>query len=411
MKVLSVFGGTIRTGGDTKSALAHIKYLKRLGHDITIMAPLEGSIRNMIDCFSSLGVDVCDGRAGAKRRRFPDSVGADDILQVCHRKAIDLIHAQDFNSLSASLLVAARLKRPLVFTKAGGPVNNAFPPKRINSVFYSKELYDGMVDRFGLTEDRIFVIPERIDTEVYKPQQPSGEFISKYALPSSGQKIVMAIRLVKGKKPWLDNILKFAEQAVSMPAPPHVVIAGEGPLLDYLKSEAEKINVNIGKKIVHFIGPVFAIEEIVQLYNYADIVAGNGRGIMEAMACSKPVVNLGENGEAVLLGPENIQSIAEYNFSGRHFRFTKEHNMKLPILLDQLIKNPDRYRSAGLFSSDYVMKKLDAKIGARKIAEVYSKAMLSRYNLYDYYRWHLRIRTVKIISSIRRRLGVNSANF
>ena len=320
MNILSVFGWGIRIGGHFKSALAHMHCLKKMGHHLYVLMPGEESAQDVVQEFTNCGVEIHLFHNCPRRGRFPSYRGAEDIVKMCKDKNIDLIHAHDFISFPASYTAALRMRKGIVFTKPGGPANNLFPPRTVDVILYSEELREGMVTQYNLDPNNIFFIRARIDTDNYKPDQVSTEFIQKYKLPQAGRKIVMATRLEDNKKPWIDMLLGFAHHAAQKNEPPHIVIAGEGPLLDHIEADAcsgEK-KKNIGR-IVHFIGPVFTINELNQLYNYADVVVGNGRGILEAMACGLPVIitavaglpeALGNSEGALLIEPKNAAQLA-----------------------------------------------------------------------------------------------------
>ena len=59
------------------------------------------------------------------------------------------------------------------------------------------------------------------------------------------------------------------------------------------------------------IGPVYGTADLVQLYNHADVMVGSGRGILEAMACGKAAIVLGESGEGEILDASTRVSEAE----------------------------------------------------------------------------------------------------
>ena len=261
-----------------------------------------------------------------------------------------------------------------------------------------------MTKRHGLGRDNITVIRTRLDTDVYKPTDVEPAFVEKYSLPKKGRTIVMAIRVEKSKKPWLDNLLKFAEGVGDEIDDINVVVAGDGELLDHYVRRADEINTRRGSSIVRFIGPIFEVPEMIRLYNFADIIVGNGRGIMEAMACRKPVVVLGENGEGAAVGPENIDDVAKFNFSGRHFRHHKGACDSVS-LLKELITD-DKWQAKGAqFCFDYIRKYMDAEIGSKEIRAVCQRAVNRKHSSMEYLRWYVRIVKAVLGGWMSRRLG------
>lgn len=406
MKILSVFGGIIRTGGDNKSALACMKYLVKMGHEIHVMAPLEGSLKEMVQEFVDIGVELHDCRVGLKRGRFPDCEGATEIIKLCRDRNIEVIHALNFSSLAASYKASIKVQNSIVFTQAGGPLKNTIPPQNVDTIFFSQELLDGMSEKLRHSCDNVEVIPGRIDMDVYKPTEVNMDFIRQHALPETGHKIVMAIRLDEPKRPWLNSVLTYAEQLVGTDSDVHIIIAGQGSLFSCLKDKALQIEKANGRPIVHLIGPLFTFRDLNQLYNYADIVVGNGRGILEPMACGKAVVNLGENGEGALVSSENIENIAYYNYSGRHFRYQKNSDNDLASFLNSLITDTSKMAEAGRFSLEYIKNYMSSQTGAARIAEVYKKALQRKHKWFDYLMWYMKVIKFVLADGLQRRKSI-----
>ena len=405
MNILSVFGWSIRIGGHFKSALAHMKCLEKMGHHLHVLMPGGESAADVVQEFINCGVAMHLFHKGPRRGRFPSYRGAGDIVRICKDSKIDLIHAHDFISFPASYTAALRMRKGIIFTKPGGPANNLFPPRTVDAILYSEELLEGMVTQYNLDPNNIFLIRARIDTDSYKPEQVTAAFVQKYKLPQAGRKIVMATRLEDNKKPWIDMMLNFAERLAEKDEPAHIIIAGEGKLLEELEANSCSMDTkNLIGRIVHIIGPLYTIRELNQLYNYADVVVGNGRGILEAMACGKPVVILGEYDEGELVGAENIQDIAYFNFSGRHFRPQARGKSGLTPLLYKLMTDQQLLAEAGSFSLDYIKKYMAAEIGANAVLAVYQRALLKKHSYRDYLQWYLRLIWTFFLASSKRRL-------
>ena len=156
--------------------------------------------------------------------------------------------------------------------------------------------------------------------------------------------------------------------------------------------------------MLRFIGPIFKPEEMARFYNYSDLVIGSGRGILEAMACGKPVVILGENYEAEVVGPDNIEEIAYYNFSGRHFRQRKKSCETLSDLLKRLVKDTDQMQRLGEHSIDYIRSKIDAQLGTEQLVEVYSKAIERKSVLADLFVWYIDTMYHSLLETTKRRI-------
>lgn len=404
MTILSVFGFPIGIGGHFKSALSHMKYLSGKGHQVYILAPSGDNSNSLLKEFENTVEKVCFFKNNLQYKRFPNIHGYDDIVHICKEENIDVICAEDFKGVAASYIAAIKAHKGLVCVKAGGPVNNAITPRNAFAIYYSQELCNGMIARHGLDSQNISLIRARIDTDIFKPEEIKSDFLGRYNLPEKGYKISMAIRLHESKKQWLDNLFAFAEKTDSCDLPVSIVIAGDGQLRQELELRAQKNNCrNCGIKI-YMIGPVFEMSELNQLYNYSDVVVGNGRGILEAMACGKTVINLGEKGEAAMVTAENIQDIAKYNFSGRHFRHSVDDSHDLASLLQALLQNDEQLKKNGQFSYEYIKKYMAAEIGARERIEVYKSAIANQGSWFGFINWYAQIIKTVVVTGVKRRL-------
>jgi len=176
-------------------------------------------------------------------------------------------------------------------------------------------------------------------------------------------------------------------------------------MLPDLQEEARQVNSkSINGPVLNFIGPVFSPKDMSQLYNYSDIVVGSGRGILEAMACGKPVVILGENNEVEVVDSKNIDDIAYYNFSGRHFRQREKRIEPLSELLGRLVKDTDHMRQLGEYSLEYIRTEMDARLCVKQLVNVYEKAIERKSVLTDFFIWYIDIMGHTIAETIRKRI-------
>lgn len=386
MKILFAFGFPPRIGGHFKSGLAMVKYLISKGHHVIVMAP-DGN-RMVIDSYKKVGAEFF--RFPEVSYYFPhiNVLGALRVINICRKNHVDIIHAQDFKSIPPGYLAAVFLKKGFVYTRAGGPPDSLPPPKHIKSIFFSQELIDEMTKRHGLVKKNVSLIRARIDTSFFYPTNVDSNFIKKYNLPTSRKTIVMAMRLDEGKRPWIDTLLSVANYMKEENEDTDIILAGGGSLSEEINNKVAQINRKSQHgKFIYVIGPILEIKEINQLYNYADVIVGHGRGILEAMACKKTVIILGGNGKGEIINPNTINEAAKYNFSGRHLK-DKSSPRDLYVIIKSLLSSEQRLRELGLFSYNYIETQMDAKIGAQQLLEIYQKALEENNTLFDYSVWY-----------------------
>ncbi len=389
LRIIYVFGHHLRIGGHCKSGLAMVKKLEAMGHHVIVLAP--GGVDEMVRVLTATGAEfLAVPELDSWHQLFPPLSGMRRIIRVGKERSVDIIHAQDFRSVGRAYAAAILSGKAFVFTEPGGAFTHHLPPMRTDTVVFSREQMTNLLKAHRVVEENLHLIRARIDRSIYRPGAVEPSFAQKHVLPESGKKIAMAMRLELIKMPWLKTILETAETLRSNKNGVCIVIAGEGALLPQLREEATRINgMSKSPPVLHFVGPIFGIEEINQFYNYADVVVGSGRGILEAMACRKPVVVLGENGEGEVVTPANIENVARFNFSGRHFRYHSESPDPLSVVLENLLGDPTGLKQLGDYSYEYVKVHMAARIGAEQLVEVYNEALKKRSSPIDYAVWYM----------------------
>jgi glycosyltransferase involved in cell wall biosynthesis len=138
--------------------------------------------------------------------------------------------------------------------------------------------------REGFSEDKIDVIHHGVDSDLFKPDQALRNFIrNKYGLVNSF--VVISVGRLVYHKRHVDII-----EALSRVPDSVFVLVGAGEEEEQIKVKA----LEFGVRLLHFKG--VSDEFLVGLYNSADVYAhasileGFGLTILEAMACSLPVV-------------------------------------------------------------------------------------------------------------------------
>lgn len=403
LNILFVFGCPLIIGGHIKSALAMAKNLRQRGHNIFVMAVPDGDKEIEKEFTAIVSECIFEAEIG-KYWKFPAISGYRKIIKICREKSIDIIHAQDVCSTGRSYLAAVILKIPFIFTQPGGPVTHHIPPADGKIVLFSEELVEHFQKIRKIKKENIHLISARIDTTIYRSITVDSQFLEKYALPKTGIKIIMALRLIPQKSFLIDTMLETAEKIIKQKKDIHFIVAGGGSLLDYVRNRTGEINKSAGcKDAIKLIGNIESSIEMNNLYNYADIVIGHGRGILEAMACGKSVIILGENGKGEFLKPENVEEIAYYNFSGRHFRNRSNTKAGLSEVIERFLKSPDERFVLEKFSAEYIRSKMDAQFGAGQLLEIYRKTGKEPApKMFSYFHWYVRSSIAVIFEGFKR---------
>jgi N-acetyl-alpha-D-glucosaminyl L-malate synthase BshA len=152
---------------------------------------------------------------------------------------------------------------------------------------------------FTVPEDRIEVIPNFIDTEVFRPGL---EPCHRATLAPDGEKIVMHISNFRSVKRVEDVVATFARLNDKVPS--RLVLVGDGPDRPRALMRAEELGV---RDQVLFLGKHTSVHELLSCADLFLLPSENesfGLAALEAMACGAPVVasNAGGIPEVVVDG-------------------------------------------------------------------------------------------------------------
>ncbi len=185
-------------------------------------------------------------------------------------------------------------------------------------------------------EDKFVVIHNGVQIEKFeKMQLNAAKKKDELQIPQNFDIVATVGRLVpeKGQQYLIDAVQKIIEKI------PHVVflVIGSGPLKNKLETKVKRLGLN---NHVRFLGIRDDLAEILQtidLFALPSLNEGMGRVLVEAMACSKPVV-------ASCVG--GIRDVVQDNITG--VLVPPKDADKLAIAIVDLLKDKDRARKMGL---------------------------------------------------------------
>jgi N-acetyl-alpha-D-glucosaminyl L-malate synthase BshA len=166
----------------------------------------------------------------------------------------------------------------------------------------SQYLKDETVRDFEVPGERIEVVPNFIDTEVWRPGK---EPCHRAALAPGGEKIVMHISNFRPVKRVEDVVEIFARIAERVPA--RLVFVGDGPERPRALDRAEELGV---RPHVLFLGKHASVDELLACADVLLLPSENesfGLAALEAMASGAPVI-------ASLVG--GLPEVVEHGESG-----------------------------------------------------------------------------------------------
>ena len=138
---------------------------------------------------------------------------------------------------------------------------------------------------FSVPESRIEVVPNFVDTRIYRPGL---EPCHRATLAPDGEKIVMHISNFRPVKRVEDVVDIFARVLGEIPS--RLVLVGDGPDLPRARGKVEELGI---RDRVVFLGEYTPVQELLSCSDLFLLPSGSesfGLAALEAMACGSPVV-------------------------------------------------------------------------------------------------------------------------
>ena len=138
---------------------------------------------------------------------------------------------------------------------------------------------------FSVPESRIEVVPNFVDTRIYRPGL---EPCHRATLAPDGEKIVMHISNFRPIKRVEDVVEIFARVLGEIPS--RLVLVGDGPDLPRARVKVEELGI---RDRVVFLGEYTPVQELLSCSDLFLLPSGSesfGLAALEAMACGSPVV-------------------------------------------------------------------------------------------------------------------------
>lgn len=267
------------------------------------------------------------------------------MIEVCEYEQIDLFHVHYAIPHSVSAYLAKQVLKEnnrnlkVITTLHGTDITLVgLEPSFLPLVKFSIEKSDGVTAVSKFLKDKtitnyqinkeIEVIPNFVDTEIYKPKEDSA-FKSHFA--PNGEKVLVHISNFRPVKRVPDVIKIFYLVRKEIPA--KLILAGDGP--DRTECERLVRELNI-KDDVYFLGKQ---EAVVDILNASDLFImpsqseSFGLSALEAMACGIPTITTSIGGLPELVVHNETGYIAEIGDVERMAKYAID-----------LLKNQNKYK-------------------------------------------------------------------
>ena len=297
----------LKAGGEERELLNIINYgdHSRFYHVIlcfteadAFASQLDPSVCKLIEFHKGIGNDL----------RLPCRIAA-----AVRRHQLDILHARAWATLVEASLAASLTKvRGTVYAFHGKTLEELqgtslkrrcvekFLLCRFHQVVtLSRRMRSDMVTRYGLSEDRIQVIPNGVDIEIFRPYKERKALRERFGLPTNRFIIGNVARLdpIKNHEVILRALRRLKERTYK----PLFLLVGEGAHRPVLEREIERLGLSTDVRLVGYSDRVPELMNCMDLYIQSSFYEGSSHTVVEAMACGLPVLATDVGGMADLL--------------------------------------------------------------------------------------------------------------
>lgn len=264
----------------------------------------------------------------------PKRIGNDPMLpmriaRLLSRQQIDILHLHNWGTLIEGVVAAKLSGTPAVVHGEHGMVydrpHQVWAQKlawrgvdRVLAV--SEALADRISEKIGYSKDRIHVIPNGVDSDLFFPcEQSKAEAKGRIGLPMDGVLIGMMARFVPFKNHL--GAVRALALATANGAPVHLALVGDGELAGEIRHLVAKLNLD---SRVHFLGELERVRPALSSFDVflsnSNHREGMSNAVLEAMACRLPVIAtrvaanpelLDEGDAGILVQPDDDQALAD----------------------------------------------------------------------------------------------------
>lgn len=284
------------------------------------------------------------------------------ISRILDTYPVSLIHAHARIPAFIADRLTGKRAIPLVTTYHGtfksGPFWNLFTRSGDHTFAVSDDIEEYIALKFGFDRRKISVIPNGIDTDSFVPGIKNDDEVPTVLYMSRldgelGNVAVAAIRAVFSLDRAFPGIKIF--------------IGGDGEAFDEVQAESQRINTLAKRELSTCLG---FVADTPQIFQKAHLVIGMSRVALEAMACKKPVIIAGPDGNRGILTEDLVSDMERTNYTSRGASrtFCPE---ELAKSVNLLLGDPILRRELGEMGREIVLKHHSMAMVAKKTEDLY----------------------------------------
>ena len=232
---------------------------------------------------------------------------------------------------------------------------------------YIEEAFE-ILGSYGINKHSIFITYNSPDTEVlFKAKEEVDK--SGLILPENKFRLIHVGRLVKWKR--VDLLIKTTAQLKNKFPDVELVVIGEGPQINELKSMADSLNI---KEKIKFIGSIYNPVLLGKYFKVSSVYVLAGMGglsINEAMSFGKPIIC------SVCDGTE--KKLVREGFNGLFFKEGDEADLYRKI--DYLFSNPELIENMGKNSFKIIQDEVNIHTVISGYVRAFNYVSKNKFNL------------------------------
>ena len=280
------------------------------------------------------------------------------------REGIEIIHAHSRVAAYIAERLSAAEGIPFITTVHArfdcSPIKKYMSRWGYYVIAVSEDLGEYLRSVYGVSSERICVIPNGIDTLRFKPNEGG-----------VGSRVLFVSRLDSDSSEGAYCLCRIAERLADRYKDLRVDIIGGGEEYYRLRAVGEDINRRAGRELVRCLGARGDVEKYMA---DCDLFVGVSRAALEAMSCGVPVVLAGNEGFLGEISEDNLALAEQSNFCCRGLGGIDDEKMLSAVSSILGMSAAERAERGELLRS-YVLSNHGAKDMAQRTRGIYESVL------------------------------------
>ncbi|MDF2681202.1 MAG: glycosyltransferase [Brevibacillus sp.] len=289
--------------------------------------------------------------------------------QIMEQQNITIVHVHMTPSGIIAASAAKELGIPVVFTMHGTyyPREEAIELAQLcDAIISVSKPVERYWRAFGIASA---VISNGVNLEEFHPQKSEVKQTTDLPdIPDHATVVTYVSRLAWQKASVCNMVLRSTKTMLEM-NDLHIVVVGTGALAFHVHELARNLNKMKKETYIHVVGEQ---TDVKPYYQRSDLVIGTGRVALEAMACGKPLLAIGNHGFVGLITPEHYVKAWDCYF-GDHDSIEKPSPALIAEALRQALRDRGALRTIGIRGREWISSHFDIVQKGQEILDLYER--------------------------------------